>query len=46
MKKLLDGQFDECALTLKELHLIEDSLSKTLNSVYHARIKYPDQATA
>jgi len=26
--------------------LIEDSLSKTLNSVYHARIKYPDQATA
>ena len=44
MKKLLDGQFDECVLTLKEVHLIEDSLNKTLNSVYHGRIKYPDQA--
>ena len=43
MKKLLDGQFDECGLTLSELNKIEVSLIKSLAAVYHARIKYPDQ---
>ena len=43
MKKLLDGQFDECDLTLSELNKIEVSLIKSLAAVYHARIKYPDQ---
>ena len=28
MKRLLDGQFDECGLTLQELPTIEDSLVK------------------
>jgi membrane-associated HD superfamily phosphohydrolase len=46
MKRLLDGQFDECGLTLKELRLIEDSLVKSLTAVYHGRVKYPDQRTA
>jgi len=46
MKKLLDGQFDECGLTLQELRIIEDSLVKSLTAVYHGRVKYPDQATA
>jgi cyclic-di-AMP phosphodiesterase PgpH len=45
-KRLLDGQFDECGLTLRELSLIEESLAKSLTAVYHSRIKYPDQATA
>jgi putative nucleotidyltransferase with HDIG domain len=40
-KRLLDGQFDECDLTLRELHVIEDSLIKQLNSIYHGRISYP-----
>ena len=43
MKRLLDGQFDECGLTLQELHVIEDSLVKSLTAVYHSRVKYPDQ---
>ena len=43
MKKLLDGQFNECGLTLSELNKIEVSLIKSLSAVYHARIKYPDQ---
>ena len=43
MKKLLDGQFEECGLTLSELKKIETSLIKSLAAVYHARIKYPDQ---
>ncbi len=46
MKKLLDGQFDECALTLKELRTVEDNLIKSLTAVYHGRVKYPDQQTA
>ena len=46
MKRLLDGQFEECGLTLQEVHVIEESLVKTLTAVYHGRVKYPDQQTA
>jgi putative nucleotidyltransferase with HDIG domain len=46
MKRLLDGQFDECGLTLEELETIESSLVKSLTAVYHGRVKYPDQRTA
>jgi putative nucleotidyltransferase with HDIG domain len=43
MKRLLDGQFEESGLTLTELHLIEESLSKSLIALYHARIRYPEE---
>lgn len=46
LKRLLDGQFEECGLSLQELHTIEDSLVKSLTAVYHGRVKYPSQATA
>lgn len=46
LKKLLDGQFDECGLTLQKLRQIEESLIKSLTAVYHGRVKYPDQRTA
>ncbi len=46
LKKLLDGQFDDCALTLKEIHRVEKSLTKSLIGIYHGRIKYPEQRTA
>jgi putative nucleotidyltransferase with HDIG domain len=46
MKRLLDGQFDESSLTLSELHIVEDSLVKSLIGIYHGRIKYPEQRTA
>lgn len=46
LKRLLDGQFEECGLSLQELHAIEDSLVKSLTAVYHGRVKYPTQATA
>jgi putative nucleotidyltransferase with HDIG domain len=46
MKRLLDGQFESCGITLKELNVIEESLVKSLTAVYHGRIKYPDQQTA
>lgn len=41
-KRLLDGQFDECELTFRDLQTIENSVIKSLNSIYHARIKYPE----
>lgn len=40
MKRLADGQFEECDLTLRELELIERSLMKTLVGIYHGRIPY------
>jgi len=40
-KRLLDGQFDDCELTLKELHIIVESISRTVTSMYHGRIAYP-----
>ena len=41
MRRLQDGQFDECDLTLRELSRIEASLSKSLAAHYHGRIAYP-----
>lgn len=41
MKRLQDGQFDECDLTLRELSHIEDALSKSLAAHHHGRIAYP-----
>ena len=41
MKRLQDGQFDECDLSLRELSRIETSISKTLAAHYHGRIAYP-----
>jgi putative nucleotidyltransferase with HDIG domain len=46
MKRLLDGQFDNCGLTLHELATLEDSLVKSLTAVYHGRVKYPGQRSA
>jgi hypothetical protein len=42
MKRLQDGQFDECDLTLRELSQIEKSISKSLAAHYHGRVAYPD----
>jgi hypothetical protein len=41
MKRLQDGQFDECDLSLRELSQIEESITKTLVAHYHGRIAYP-----
>ena len=45
-KRLDDGQFDECNITLHQLHTIQENLIKSLNGMYHARVKYPDQQSA
>ncbi|MEM6655464.1 MAG: HDIG domain-containing metalloprotein, partial [Planctomycetota bacterium] len=45
-KRLDDGQFDECGITLQEVRKVGDSLVKSLTAVYHGRVKYPEQDTA
>lgn len=42
-RRLEDGQLDDCELTLRELHQVEDSLTRSLWAMYHGRIKYPSQ---
>ena len=37
----LDGQLEECELTLKDLHNIEESFSRILTAIFHQRIDYP-----
>ncbi|HSI35301.1 MAG: HD family phosphohydrolase [Phycisphaerae bacterium] len=44
MKRLHDGQFDECDLTFRELELVERALTKTLLGIYHTRVQYPSTA--
>ncbi len=45
-KRLHDGQFDECGITLKELAELKKSLTKSLIGLYHLRIKYPEAKSA
>ncbi len=45
LKRLLDGQFDECGLKMSELRVVQESLVKTLLAIHHGRIQYPDQKT-
>lgn len=39
--RLKDGQFDECDITLRELHKVEESVVKSLCTFYHGRVAYP-----
>ncbi|MCA9777246.1 MAG: HDIG domain-containing protein [Candidatus Eremiobacteraeota bacterium] len=37
-----DGQLNESGLSLKDIQIIKQTLSKALQNIYHARIEYPD----
>jgi putative nucleotidyltransferase with HDIG domain len=43
--RILDGQLDECSLTLEEINLIRESFYTTLKSIMHNRISYPKPDT-
>ena len=43
-KRLLDGQFDECDLTMRDLETIRRACVKILLGIYHGRIAYPSNA--
>jgi len=38
----IDGQLDECELTLHNLHEIAKSFNRVLNGIFHHRIDYPE----
>lgn len=38
---VLEGQLDECPLTLEDLSKIEKSFCRTLEAIYHSRPSYP-----
>ncbi len=40
----IDGQLDECELTLKDLHVIARSFNNSLGAIYHHRPDYPASA--
>jgi putative nucleotidyltransferase with HDIG domain len=40
--KFIDGQLDECDLTLRDLHRIAESFVRVLTGVFHTRLEYPD----
>lgn len=40
--KLMDGQLDECDLTLKDLDSIAVAFIRVLSGIFHKRIEYPD----
>ena len=40
-KRLMDGQFDQCMLTLAELNAVERAITRSLAAIHHGRIAYP-----
>jgi hypothetical protein len=40
--KFIDGQLDECTLTLKDLEIIGMTFTRVLSAMYHTRMKYPE----
>ncbi|MCX7927588.1 MAG: HDIG domain-containing protein [Candidatus Omnitrophica bacterium] len=41
--KFIDGQLDECPLTLKDLEIIATVFSHILSGMYHHRLDYPEE---
>jgi len=41
--RFMEGELDECDLTLKDLTKIKESFLKILLGIHHHRIKYPDK---
>lgn len=41
--KFESGDLEDCDLTLKDLHMIEDSFLRILTGIFHRRIAYPEK---
>ncbi|WP_217586740.1 HD family phosphohydrolase [Lentibacillus saliphilus] len=39
--RLMDGQLDDCSLTMRDLNTIEQAICETLKGIFHSRIQYP-----
>lgn len=44
-QRFIEGQLDECDLTLRDLTKIKEAFLKILSGIHHHRIKYPEQTT-
>jgi putative nucleotidyltransferase with HDIG domain len=42
-QRLQAGQFDDCNITIKDLHIIQKTITEAVGGVYHKRIKYPEK---
>ncbi|KMY50842.1 HD family phosphohydrolase [Peribacillus loiseleuriae] len=40
--RLNDNQFDECNITMRELHVVREALCESLHGIFHSRIEYPE----
>jgi hypothetical protein len=45
-ERAMEGQLDDCDLTLRDLKTIADSFKATLRGVYHPRLEYPQPTEA
>ena len=43
LSRIKDGQLDDCGLTMNDVKIIREVFSKTLRSMLHTRIAYPDE---
>jgi putative nucleotidyltransferase with HDIG domain len=43
-RKFMEGQLDECSLTLRDLSKVEAAFTRILLGIYHQRIDYPKSA--
>ena len=41
--KFIDGQLDECDLTLSDLEKIAEVFTHILTGIFHTRVEYPDE---
>lgn len=42
-KRLIDGQFNESPITVKEINLVHQTVCDTLKGIFHSRIQYPSE---
>jgi hypothetical protein len=45
-RRIIDGQLDECDLTMREIRAIAEDFAHTLTNMLHSRIAYPTEAAA
>jgi hypothetical protein len=45
-KRIIDGQLDECDLTMREVNAIAENFAYTLTNMLHSRIAYPTETAA
>jgi hypothetical protein len=43
--RFMEGQLDECELTLRDLTRIKSSFLKILTGIHHSRMQYPEAQT-